>query len=94
MTEKKRSYREIFGQFKKSFVGKELKSHLYRLQRFTCPSCGELKQINELEIHHLKPVKLLEKEQDLINLTSIHNLVLLCSKCNKKQGSKLDLRFT
>jgi 5-methylcytosine-specific restriction endonuclease McrA len=87
------TYRQIFGQFKRSYQGRELKSFLYREQRFTCPSCGVMKEMKEMDIHHMKPLSLLEKEQDLINVTNVHNLILLCGKCNRQQSNKVDERF-
>ena len=88
------TYRQIFSNFNKSNVGRETKSLLYREQLFCCCSCKQSFPINKLEMHHLKPVKLLEQEKDIKNLTHPNNLVLLCRSCNSKQGSKIDKRFT
>ena len=88
-----RSYREIFGQFKRSNAGKETKSYLYRKQLMMCPSCMKGFPINKLDIHHLIPVSKFEPEDKLHLLTNINNLVLLCRSCNSKQSNKVDLRF-
>jgi len=88
------SYRQIFGQFKRSRAGWEAKSFLYREQRFTCPSCKKMCEMQEMDIHHLYPLSLLEKEKRLVDVTNLNNLILLCGKCNRKQGAKIDERFT
>lgn len=88
------TYRQLFGYFKRSYEGMEVKSTLYREQLFMCCSCKKGFPINKLELHHLKPVKILEEEGDLRNLTHINNLVLLCRSCNARQSSKIDERFT
>lgn len=88
------TYREIFGYFKKSLEGRELKSSLYREQLFMCCSCLKSLPINKLELHHMKSLSQCEKERDLFNVTNHKNLVLLCRSCNASQGANLDGRFT
>jgi 5-methylcytosine-specific restriction endonuclease McrA len=87
------TYRQIFGSFKKTLEGRELKSSLYREQLFMCCGCMKSLPINKLELHHLKPLSLCEKEGDLQNVTNYSNLVLLCRHCNAKQSNKPDNRF-
>lgn len=89
-----RTYRQIFGQFRKSSNGKLTKELLYSQQLRTCCGCHKYFEMRDLELHHLIPVKELEQREDLINLTAISNLVLLCRTCNAKQGAKIDSRFT
>ncbi len=88
------TYRQIFGNFKKTLEGRELKSMLYREQLFLCCSCKSSFPINKLELHHLKPLSLCELEGDLLNVTNHANLVLLCRTCNAKQSNKVDDRFS
>ena len=87
------SYRRIFGNFKKSKVGFETKSILYRNQLYKCVSCYKHFNIQDLDIHHLIPITELEKTKDFINITNVNNLVLLCRSCNCKQSNKVDKRF-
>lgn len=88
------TYRQLFGNFRKSNEGRDVKSMLYREQLFCCCSCMKSFDIHRLEMHHLKPISLLEKELDLINVTAKSNLVLLCRSCNAKQSNKVDTRFS
>lgn len=88
------TYRQIFGYFRNSREGREIKSSLYRDQLFMCCSCMKSLSINKLELHHMKSLSQCEKEGDLLNVTNHKNLVLLCRSCNAKQGANLDTRFT
>lgn len=87
------SYRQIFANFQKSNIGKDAKSFLYRDQLGMCPSCMRPFSIQELEVHHMKPIKVLEEEGDLKGLTHPDNLILLCRSCNASQGCRIDTRF-
>lgn len=91
---KKRTYRQIFGNFRSSANGKYTKEVLYRAQRGFCCSCMQPYEMRSLEMHHLVPVKELELAGNLSALTDIRNLVLLCRSCNAKQSCKVDTRFT
>lgn len=88
------TYRQLFGRFRRSESGKMAKSILFKNQLGLCCGCKKAVSIGNLEIHHLVPVKELEKNLDIANLTNINNLVLLCRSCNASQGCKIDNRFT
>ena len=64
---KTKSYRQLFGYFRKSTIGKDVKHSLYRSQLGICPSCMKPYTMDELEIHHLKPLSVCEKEGDIKN---------------------------
>lgn len=87
------SYRRKFANFKKSKQGHEVKSMLYRQQLYNCISCFTRFDIQDLDIHHLIPISILEKQNDLDKVSNIKNLVLLCRSCNCKQSNKIDERF-
>ncbi len=89
-TSQPRSKRELFGDWKKSTVGKTVIEWQLRHQRWMCPSC--FLPLKEYHVHHLKPVSKIEEHESHL-VTDGRNIVCLCPKCNLKQGSKIDTRF-
>lgn len=86
----KRTPREIFASWKRSKVAQEVIRDKKRQQLWMCPSC--MKELpNDYHISHLVPIVQLESNDERI----FHhdNIVLLCPKCNLKQGSMVDERF-
>ena len=88
---KKRTPRQTFASFKRSRAGLETIKSLLRNQLYMCPSCYANLD-DGYHVHHLEPISSITDPEDP-RIFSESNLVLLCPKCNLKQGNKVDTRF-
>lgn len=90
-TQKKRTSRQVFAAWKRSRNAVEVISSILRRQLYMCPSCYANLD-DGYHIHHTFPISQITNPEDP-RIYSEDNLVLLCPKCNLKQGSKIDERF-
>ena len=87
-----KTLRQKFANWKKSNEGEYVLSEKLRKQLYTCPSCFCQINRSNLHVHHLFPISKMDSTNEEL-ATKSSNLVLLCGKCNLRQGSQVDTRF-
>jgi 5-methylcytosine-specific restriction endonuclease McrA len=76
------SPRERFNRWRDSEEGKTWKALQHKALNGNCPKCGDWFSIGNLEIDHIDPIA---KFPGLA--TTLSNLRLLCSACNKRKSN-------
>lgn len=85
----KKTYRQVFGNFKRTLEYREIQSKLYKQQVGLCVDCKSYISLNQnTHCDHIIPIKELEKLNRLDLVTNYNNFNLLCSKCNLKKHTK------
>ncbi len=84
-----KTYRQYFGNFKRTLEYKELQSKLYKKQLGLCVNCKTSISLNQnTHCDHIIPIKELECLHRLDLVYNVNNFNLLCNKCNLKKSSK------
>lgn len=85
----KQTYRQVFGNFKRTLEYREIQSKLYKQQLGLCVNCKYPISLNQnTHCDHIIPIKELERLHRIDLVTNYKNFNLLCSKCNLKKSSK------
>ncbi len=88
---KKKTPRQVFGNWRKSSVGKEVIRDLKRQQLYMCVGCRKPLPTH-FHVHHLIPIMQLDCNSQ--SIFSEDNIVLLCPDCNWKfPKDTVDTRF-
>ena len=83
--------RQVFGNWRRSSVGKEVIRDIKRRQLYLCVGCKKPLPTH-FHVHHLKPIMQLEPTDPAI--FSEDNIVLLCPDCNWTfPRNTIDVRF-
>lgn len=87
ITNKARTPRQLFGNWRRSTEGTMIIAQLLRETLYLCPRCKANLRDTGYEVDHIKPLALLNKDEYHL-ITNVNNLVVLCPTCNKKKGKK------